>query len=150
MKKLSYFLMLMLGIFSLSFVSCDNDDDEPITETQLPQVAKTFVQQYYSNTMVAGVSLDKEDGRMEYDVVFANGHKVTFDSTGEWIDVDAPTGQTIPDGIAPAKISDYVATNYSGYGINEISKEKYGYDVDLTSGVDLVFNADGDFVRIDR
>lgn len=140
----------MLGIFSLSLASCDNDDDEPILETALPQTAKSFVQQYYSNTMVAGVTKDKDNGQVEYEVLFANGHKVTFDSAGQWIDVDAPTGQAIPNGIAPTKISDYVASNYAGYSINEISKERYGYDVDLTSGLDLVFDTDGNFVRIDH
>lgn len=141
----------MLGIFTLSFTSCDDDDDDqPIDETELPQAAKAFVQQYYSNSMIAGINKDKDNGQIEYDVVFVNGHKVTFNVAGEWIDVDAPTGQVIPSGIAPAKISDYVTANYPTYGINEISKESYGYDVDLTNGADLIFNADGDFVRVDR
>lgn len=151
MKKINYFLMLMLGIFTLTFASC-NDDDEagPISEALLPQTAKTFLSQYFSNAEVAGITMKTDDGKKEYEVYMTNGMKIKFDELGDWTDVDAPTGQIVPEGFVPEKIASYVSENYPNYGINEISKERYGYDVDLTNGLDLVFNADGDFVRIDK
>ena len=150
MKKLSYFLLLFVSIFSVSFVACNDDDDKPILANELPQAAKSFISQFYGDVKIAGVTRDSDNGKVEYDVIMANGHDLTFNASGEWTDVDAPNGQTIPDGIAPVKISDYVKAQYSGFGINEIAKEHYGYDVELTNGIDLEFNADGDFLRIDR
>lgn len=151
MKKISYLLLLMLSIFSVSFVACsDDDDDKPLLANELPQSSKSFLSQYYPDIKIVKVTRDSDDGRVEYDVILGNGHDVTFNATGEWIDVDAPVGQTIPDGIAPTPIVEYINQNYNGYGINEISKESYGYDVDLTNGIDLEFNAQGEFIRIDR
>ena len=90
-----------------------------------------------------------DNGLVEYEVLMADGQKVTFNASGEWIDVDAPAGQTIPLGIVPAKIAVYIASNYSGVGVSEISKSVTGYEVELVSGVDLLFDAAGDFVRVE-
>lgn len=38
----------------------------------------------------------------------------------------------------------------NGTGINEISKEPVGYDVELVSGVELIFDTDGGFIGYDR
>lgn len=151
MKKISYLLLLVMSIFTFSFAAChDDDDDMPILANELPQAAKTFISQYYPDIKVVKVTRDQDNNRVEYDVVLGNGHDLTFNANGEWTDVDAPLGQTIPDGIAPANIVEYINQNYNGYGINEISKESYGYDVELTNGIDLEFNAQGEFIRIDR
>lgn len=151
MKKISWLVLLVMSVFTLSFVACDSDDDDqPIVESQLPQAARTFISQFYPDVKVSGITRDSDDKSLEYEVFLANGHTVTFDAVGQWVDVDAPGGQVIPDGIAPFKIAEYINQNYSGSGINEISRENYGYDVELTSGIDLEFNANGDFIRIDR
>lgn len=151
MKKISYLLLLVMSIFSVSFVACnDDDDDVPILANDLPQAAKTFISQYYPDTKVTSVKRDSDNSKVEYDVILANGHDLTFNASGEWTDLDAPLGQTIPDGIAPTNIVEYINQNYNGYGINEISKESYGYDVELTNGIDLEFNSQGEFIRIDK
>ena len=52
--------------------------------------------------------------------------------------------------IVPPTIAAYVADNYSVTGINEISRDNRGYEVELNTGVELIFDRDGKFVRIDR
>lgn len=146
MKKINYLLLLLVSVFAFA-CSDDDNDDTPISGNDLPQTAQAFLAQYYPGVKVNRASTDTDDGRTEYDVYLANGHEVTFDFAGIWLDVDAPAGQTIPDGIAPAGIVDYLHQNYFGCGINEISKEPYGYDVELTNGTDLEFNSNGDFLR---
>lgn len=148
MKKLSLLLLLLVGIFSLSMISC-GDDEKTISTNNLPQSAKSFISQYYPGVNITRVKQDKDNGRIEYEAYLSNGHDVTFNSSGEWLDVDAPTGQTIPAGIVPAKIEEYVNANFSGFDINEISKENYGYNVELTNGIDLEFNSNGEFIRVD-
>ena len=49
-----------------------------------------------------------------------------------------------------AGLAAYVADNYSVTGINEISRDNRGYEVELNTGVELIFDRDGKFVRIDR
>ncbi|MDE6395926.1 MAG: PepSY-like domain-containing protein [Muribaculaceae bacterium] len=146
MKKILKFLpMLLVGFMAVSLTACD-DDDDPVTENELPATAKAFLNTYYPGVDVVSATKDKN----EYDVILGNGHTVDFDKSGEWTDVDAPMGETVPSGFYPAAIDTYLAENNPGDGINEISKEKSGYDVDLVSGIDVVFNADGVFVRYEH
>lgn len=145
--------MMMAALIMVPTVtSCDDDnnDDKPINSSELPQQAKSFLNVYYPSIDIISTMRDKDNGRVEYEVTLANGHEVTFDSEGAWKDVDAPATQIIPAGIAPQPIADYVATNYPTDGINEISKEYYGYEVELVNSLDLRFNADGTFIGIDR
>lgn len=145
MKKFLKFIpFLLVAVMAMGFWSCDDDDDKVVTE--IPAAAKTFLATYYPSVEYMAFK-DHND----YDVTLANGHKVEFSSTGEWKDVDAPAGQTVPSGFYPSAIDSYLNDNMDGAGINEISKEKNGnYEVDLVDGRDLVFDQQGMFVRFDR
>lgn len=146
------FAALMTGGVALSSCS-DNDDDKVIetviTESELPEAAKTFISSYYPDIKVVRVEKERTGGTVLYDVDFQNGQEVTFDASGNWVEVDAPDGKTIPSGIVPETIQTYLDANYSGYGVNDITKTRNGYEVELVTGVDLLFDAQGNFQRID-
>ena len=149
MKKFFKFMpMLLVAVLGFATWSCDDDDDkdEAIAITMLPDSAKEFVTTFFSNAVIVSARVDSN----EYEAMLSDGTKIEFDRTGVWTDVDAPRGKTIPTGFYPSAIDTYVAANYSGNGINEISKESRGYDVELVSGVDLVFDYNGEFVAVDR
>ena len=149
MKKLLKFLpFLLVAVMAVGFWSCsddDDDDDQKVTEQQLPAAAKEFLSEYYPTVTVTKVYKDVTT----YDVTLSNKHKVEFTATGEWTDVEAPKGQTVPDGFYPAAINTYIADNLNGAGIMEISKEVYGFDVELVTGTDLRFSTDGSFLGYD-
>ncbi|MDE5903004.1 MAG: PepSY-like domain-containing protein [Muribaculaceae bacterium] len=146
-KTLKIFSLLLLVLVGTSLSACDNDDDDVIVPTdQLPTAASTFINTYYPSIKVAYVNKDTDKGEVQYEVRMTSGDEITFDASGEWIDVDAPDGRTIPDGIAIQPISDYVEANYTGAGINEISRTASGYEVELTNGVDLRFDPAGNFM----
>lgn len=146
MKK---FIFISLVTLLTATVCACSDDDEPINPIQLPESAQTFLAQYFSGYEVKRVEKEGKHGDTEYKVTFTNGYEVEFDAIGEWTDVDAPDGRTIPDGIAPAVISEYVVNYFPNDGINEISRDYRGYEVDLVSGVDLTFAPDGTLIEID-
>lgn len=149
-RTLRIFALLLIGMIGIALWSCSDDDkSEPVAYDTLPTVAKAFVSLHYSYTSVSSVIQKTDDGLTEYEVVMADGQKVTFNAAGEWIDIDAPAGQPIPLGIVPAKISLYIKNNYSDVGVNEISKSATGYEVELLSGIDLLFDAAENFVRVD-
>lgn len=144
LKLLPLFLIAILG--STLLYSCDDDDDEVIGSDSLPSAAKAFIQQYYPAASIINTTKDKDD----YEVTLSEGTRIDFNKSGEWTDVDAPIGKTIPSGFYPAAIDTYVGANFQGIGINEISKETGGYDVELVTGTELVFNYEGSFVGFDR
>ena len=146
MKKIFRLLpLLLIALVGVSLSACgdDKDDDKVIESNILPAPAKTFLETYYPGVSIAKVSKDNDN----YDVLLANGHDADFDLAGEWLDVEAPVGQSIPSGFYPAAIDNYIATNAGAAAINEISKETYGYEVTLTTGAEYDFNPQGEFLR---
>lgn len=145
MKKTLY--LALVSLIAVSVCAC-SDDDELVNPLELPQAARNFLAQYFPTYDIRSVEKDGHHDNTEYTVTFANGYEVEFDAAGEWTDVDAPDGLAIPDGIAPAPIAEYITSYYPTDGINEISRDSRGYDVDLISGIDLVFTLAGDLVSI--
>ncbi len=135
-------------VLCAGFTAC-SDDDEPVAPTQLPEAAKTFIAQYFPGTDVVRTEKDGKGDKTEYSVTISNGYELEFDAVGAWTDVDAPAGQTIPEGIAPEPIVNFIAVNYSATGINEISRDYRYYEVELVNKIDLTFLLDGTFVDAD-
>lgn len=144
-KLLPLFLVAVTGATALSSCHDDDDNDQIITISALPDSAKEFVSQYFPQLTIVSAKIDGN----EYEVKLTDGTTIDFDKTGNWIDVDAPNGKTVPGGFYPEGIDMYILANYPENGINEISKEFRGYEVDLTSGIDLKFDVDGNFVSAD-
>lgn len=151
-RKTTIFATMIVAALSLGMatVSCSDDDDQKteITLSQLPTSTRSFLQTYFPGDDVVKISLEKDNKMDHYNVKLASGVDLEFDMTGTWSEVDMPDGKVIPAGIVPAPITDYVEANYAGVGVNEISVETHGYDVELVNGVDLAFDAQGNFLRI--
>lgn len=144
MKKILFTLSLLVA--SLFFISCD-DDDTVIGVEEMPTNAQTFLQTHFPSQEVRRVEQDK-DG---YDVYLQNGFEIEFTLTGEWDDVDGH-GQQIPASIIaliPESIPAYVNENYPNQFIVEINKEHFGFEIDLNNNIELEFDANGNFLRID-
>lgn len=146
MKRLFKFIpVLFATLLASSFISC-SDDEKDINPTELPSNAKAFISTYYPAAQIVKTTKDKN----EYDVILNNGHTIEFNKDGEWIDVDAPAGQNIPTGFYPASIDTYISSNFgTSGGINEISVDSRGFEVDLVSGLDLLFSKTGEFIGLD-
>ena len=125
MKKLLS-LMLSTIIASLSVTMFAGT---PINQTGLPTAAKTFITKYFSKDKVRKVEKDNGRRGMEYEVDFTSGAEVDFISDGNWKEVKAARGTSVPSAIVPAAISKYVATNFKGQSIVEISRKRGGYKV---------------------
>ena len=146
MKRILKWLPLLLVTVVFGAVAAAGDDDDKvISENELPVSARTFVSTYFAPAKVATVYKD----RSEYEVMLSDGVRIDFNKSGEWTDVDAPLNKELPTGFYPETIDTYLLANMDGAGINEISKERYGYDVELVNGIDLRFDSQGKFLRYD-
>lgn len=147
MKKILKFLpLLLIAVMGLSLTACGDDDkDEPVPAEQLPVGAREFISNYFPTAKILSSQKDKD----EYEVTLSEGTRIDFNLNGEWMDVDAAAGKTVPSGFYPSAIDTYISDNFEGSGINEISKEGKGYDVELLDGRDLLFGYDGNFISYD-
>ena len=79
---------------------------------------------------------------MEYEVDFSSGAEVEFTSDGNWKEVKAARGSSVPSAIVPTAIAKYVVTNFKGQAIVEISRKRGGYEVELSNGSELKLTED--------
>ncbi|WP_447636272.1 PepSY-like domain-containing protein [Flavobacterium microcysteis] len=145
------------SIIVILAASCSNDDDNDgntstvIEFDALPENAKTFLTTHFptiESRMIKQNAMADDDGSI-YDVYLNNGFEIDFDINGNWTDVDGNT-QAVPTAIVPETITNYVTANYVGQTINTIEIERTGYDIELSNGLDLVFDNQGQFIRVDN
>ena len=77
-----------------------------------------------------------------------DGTEIDFDRNNQWDNVDCHT-KAIPAALVPQAIANYVKTNYQALPITKIDKDAYGYEIELSNGMDLKFDTSGRFLGID-
>lgn len=144
MKKI--LLTLVVAIFCSVMAMAD---DMPIDYKEVPANAKTFVTKYFPSSKVTAATKDTEFlGGTEYTVYLDNGTKIDFNSKGVWTEVECGV-TAVPAGIVPVKIANYVKTKYEGSDIVKIDVDKTDYEIRLSNGLEMKFNLNGDFIKID-
>ncbi|MCM1152184.1 MAG: PepSY-like domain-containing protein [Muribaculum sp.] len=144
MKKI--LLLFALVIASLSACAGDKYSHDA---SVLPTAAKTVLQKNFK-ARVNLVKIDKELGRVsEYEVILTDGSEITFDRNGNWKEVEVGRNKSVPSGFVLQPIQNYVKTNQKGARIVGIDKNRNGYEVELSNGVDIKFDNSGNFVRYD-
>lgn len=115
----------------------------------LPQAARTTIANNFK-AKVSVVKIDKTLGHIkEYEVVLTDGNEISFDNKGNWENVETSNTTSVPNGFVPEAIRKYVAKNQKGARIVGIERERNGYDVELSNGIDMKFNNAGQFLRYD-
>ena len=144
MKK----LVLTLSVFFAAIGVACADVDRPIEVDKLPDAAQKFLKQYFPNASVSLAKVDVELAYKEYDVLLTDGTRIDFNNSGEWIDVDCKFA-TVPEGIVPRQIVDYVAKTYPDVKILRIERDRHTYEVSLSNRLELTFDKKFKIVDID-
>lgn len=146
MKKIIMALVLALG-----FGATVQARDEIVRDiNQLPEQAKIVLDKNFK-AKVSFIKIDRNvlNNIEDYEVVLVDGTEVKFDASGAWDSVETPLNKAVPSAFIPEKTAEFVKNNYKRARIVSIDKERYGYDVELSNGVDLVFDRNGVFDHID-
>ncbi|AYN06487.1 MULTISPECIES: PepSY-like domain-containing protein [unclassified Flavobacterium] len=144
--KLNLAMCLIAG---LAFGLSANAQKTVITKTALPANAQSFLKTHFAGQEPTYIIEDKEMFSKDYKVQFANNLEVEFDGKGNWEEVDG-NHQAIPISVIPKKIVSYINTNFANTTITKIDKGTWGYEVNLSNGLELEFNSKGNFIRIDN
>lgn len=144
MKKLAVLLVAIVAVFGVAKA----DDDRPIVVSKLPAKAQTFLKQYFKTSEVALAKEDRDLFSSTYDVIFTDGGKVEFEGNGNWKEVKC---KNVPTAIVPKPIYNFLTKNYMKQGVTivKIERDKRGYDVKLSSGMELEFDTNYNLVDID-
>lgn len=141
MKK--FFSVIMLSITLVSFAQ-----DKPINYNQVPKEGQQFIGKYFGAKQVSSSMLEDDFFSKEYKVYLLNGTKIEFDSDGNWKEVDG-NRNPIPTGFVPAKIANYVKRSFPNTKITKIERERNEIEVKLSNGLEVKFDKNGNFKKID-
>ena len=145
MKRLS--ILLATAFFMVAGASAKSNYSHDASV--LPEAAKSTIANN-CKAKVSVVKVDKDFGRVsEYEVILTDGTEISFDRDGNWKNVETSNTRAVPAAFVPAQIRNYVAKNQNGTNIVGIEKERKGYDVELSNGVDMKFDKAGNFIRYD-
>lgn len=125
-----------------------NSTNASSIQNDLPANALAFVNTNFSNTGIASYEIKNIPviGK-SYEVKLNNGVEIDFDEAGNWHELKDPRG--VQQSLIPTAIHTYVEQNYKGTFVTSIDKEKDMIKVDLANDVDLEFDLNGKFLRID-
>ena len=142
MKKMMTIMLLALVCV---FTACA-DDVKTNDVSKLPPKAQSILKNFAADILV--IEIDNEIFGNKYEVKLTDGTEIDFDKNGEWNSIDCKS-TSVPKQFIPQKIEKYVTTNYKTAIISKIEKSPKGYDIELSNELDLKFNLQGDFLRID-
>ena len=143
MKKSIFFVLALVMSICLP-LTLMADNDQVITFDRLPATAQTMLKQNFSDKVPLVITADWDD----YKVMYTNGDKVEFDKKGNWRDIECKTSQ-VPAALVPAQIVANVNATFPGAVVTEIDRDRRGYSVKLSNGLELEYNRNFQIVELD-
>ena len=129
-------LVALVSLVSLGLYAAN---DRVIQSKQLPKAAQLFLAKHFAGRAVSFAKEDRDFSGTTYDVRLADGTEVEFTSAGEWKEVDGKH-TALPLTFIPTQIVKAVQSKYAGDPIVHIEYKGRGYQVELASGLDLLFS----------
>lgn len=142
-----FFLLLIISILGIMPIKADND--KIITREELPEKSQMFLVEHFAEANMLYAKAERDMGVItSYDVLLEGNVKVEFNRSGEWTSVDCEHGR-VPDSVLPQGVLDYVKQKFAKAHVVEVERDMMGYDVKLSNDLDLEFDKEGNFLRID-
>lgn len=142
------FLAFALALVAISVTALWASNDRVITFQQLPAAAQQFVNKHFSGRHVSLVKIDREYGVKTFEVRLADGTEIDFDSNGQWKDVDG-NDRPIPTTFIPAAVLNSLKASHPNEQIVKIKVKRPGYQVELSSDIEVLMTKQGKIVGYD-
>lgn len=139
--------LFILATIVVSLSACA-DHEWMITYAELPERAQNFIQRYYNLVDVDYIEQEREGIYFEYNVHLKNATEIDFDHQGNLQSIDCKYS-AVPADIVPELISDYVLSHYPNLIIVEYTVKRRYLKIELSNELDLLFNHEGHFLRVD-
>lgn len=146
MKKLMF--LILSGFL---FMACEKDEILP--ESEMPTTVKEYVSTHFPDHGIIQAIKHTDGLELSYHVTLQDGFYLEFNRDEEVVEISGIT--KLPDTVIPAKILDFVQTNYSqNFIVQWEIDDSFEFDgkkqeVELDNSLTLEFNESGDFIRID-
>ena len=143
MKKI-FSIFVLCAVYALSSFA----GDVPADPSKLPDPAKAFIKTNFPQAKIAAVLIDYEGMAIEnYKAMLSDGTGLKFTPTGDMKEVRNYAG--VLPALVPEKIAAHIAKTFPGVKVIKLEKKWTGFDVKVSSGMELKFSPDGTFMGID-
>lgn len=129
-------LVALVSLVSLGLYAAN---DRVIQSKQLPKAAQLFLAKHFAGRAVSFAKEDRDFSGTTYDVRLADGTELEFTSAGEWKEVDG-NHTALPLTFIPAQLVKTIQSQHAGDAIVHIERKRRGYQVELASGLELLFD----------
>ena len=136
-----------LALISIAIASCNNETTSN-NMSEMPAGVQKVVKDNFNANVASATTENNAIGSDEYEVILVDGTKVKFEGEN-WEEVKVPAGQSVPDYFVMEPIRTYVQQNQPGQTIVKIDRDDKGYEVEMSNGVELKFDNQGNFIKID-
>lgn len=143
MKKI-----LLMASALLAFTMMLKADDRPVTLSQLPVAAQTFIKTNFPADKLSYATKDDDIIRPDYNVVLVSGVRISFDYSGALEKIEVGNN-AMPENLIPVQIREFVKADYPDARITEYEIERRHYDVKLSNRLELKFDRNFTLVGID-
>ena len=134
------FAFVAIVCFGLSTAMAQNTNTNPaITQ---------FVTQYFPEATIQMVMPDEDD----IDVVLNDYTKIEFKLNNEWKKVDCEHATkfiSVPATLVPEQITAYVNANFPNTIIKKLEKKFFGWEIELSNGLEVKFNNNFKVTKVD-
>ena len=131
MKKI-----LLMASALLAFTMMLKADDRPVTLSQLPVAAQTFIKTNFPADKLSYATKDDDIIRPDYNVVLVSGVRISFDNSGALEKIEVGNN-AMPENLIPVQIREFVKADYPEARITEYEVERRHYDVKLSNRLEL-------------
>ena len=140
-------VLLLVAVATLAITSA-YAEDIVISAKKLPNTAQEFLNTHFADGNIVRAVHDREVGDNDYTIWLNDGSKIEFNGKGNWESVENKSAG-VGSSVVPVNIKEYITTNYPSLVIVKIEKKVYGYEVELNNDLDLKFDSNGNFQRVD-
>lgn len=141
-------MWIALGLLMASILPAKADSDRMINWEQLPAQAREFLTTHFEGKALSLAKEDRELFELRYEVVLVGGEKIEFTRSGAWEEVSCRYA-SIPSAIIPPEILSQVQRRYPDVAVTEINREFKRYELQLSNGMELIFDRQGRLVGWD-
>lgn len=138
--------LFLLAVLPLLLISCEKEKILPLTE--VPSEISNYISTHFPDNPIIQ-SIKETDGlELTYDITLEGGFFLEFNRKKEVIDIEGLS--KLPDSVIPAKLLEYMPSNYPDNFIIGWELDDRNQQIKLENRLELEFNMNGIFLRIDN
>lgn len=141
MKKL-----FLLALVPFMLIGCEKEEILPLTD--IPSEISNYVSTHFPDNAIIKAIKDTDGRELNYDITLEGGFLLEFNRKKEVTDIEGFTN--LPDSVIPAKLLEYVASNYPDNFIIGWELDDRNQQIKLDNHFELEFSMNGDYLRIDN